>query len=387
MRSLPPCYFMLFASLCLPGACGASRRAPALGSASPVPLPPIPFRRQDSEVMEQITRDVMRTHPDMHFFSGDSDDAEMHRKASCSGCGGGGVGARRLRRAAAQNCGAQVGSPPHARPSACPLHTAAQEMKRALFLYAKLNPGLRYIQGMNELIAPLYHAFKTDPDRWDACSVDCCLRQHGDMARRRPQPQIPLAAAQDQRALRRGGRLLLLRRAPGRVQVRRKGRRVPHTCGVLTPPNSPAAPMPRLARPSAHQPCPFTHSLAATARPAQPPQGPLLPAAGQQHQRHPRDDRASHGVPARDRPAAGGAPGCQQGARAGLGVRVGLWTAGRCVKGTFPRSTPSTWRPTRWAVSETWVDRRGRMPSSTLPAGRTACRGRVLACTPPVPDS
>ena len=37
-------------------------------------------------------------------------------------------------------------------------------MKRALFLYAKLNPGLRYIQGMNELIAPLYWLFKHDPD-------------------------------------------------------------------------------------------------------------------------------------------------------------------------------------------------------------------------------
>jgi hypothetical protein len=30
--------------------------------------------------MEQIDRDVMRTHPDMHFFSGDSEDAETHRK-------------------------------------------------------------------------------------------------------------------------------------------------------------------------------------------------------------------------------------------------------------------------------------------------------------------
>jgi hypothetical protein len=39
-------------------------------------------------------------------------------------------------------------------------------MKRALFLFAKLNPGLRYIQGMNELFAPLYYMFKTDPDRW-----------------------------------------------------------------------------------------------------------------------------------------------------------------------------------------------------------------------------
>ncbi|GAX82972.1 hypothetical protein CEUSTIGMA_g10399.t1 [Chlamydomonas eustigma] len=73
---------------------------------------------QDSEVMAQVERDVMRTHPDMHFFTGESPEAEVHR----------------------------------------------EEMKRALFLYAKLNPGLRYIQGMNELIAPLYYIFKLDPD-------------------------------------------------------------------------------------------------------------------------------------------------------------------------------------------------------------------------------
>lgn len=36
-------------------------------------------------------------------------------------------------------------------------------MKRALFLFAKLNPGLRYVQGMNELLAPLYYHFRTDP--------------------------------------------------------------------------------------------------------------------------------------------------------------------------------------------------------------------------------
>jgi hypothetical protein len=40
-------------------------------------------------------------------------------------------------------------------------------MRRALFMYAKLNPGLRYIQGMNELIAPLYFLFKNDPDPYD----------------------------------------------------------------------------------------------------------------------------------------------------------------------------------------------------------------------------
>ena len=35
-------------------------------------------------------------------------------------------------------------------------------MKRALFVFAKLNPGLTYVQGMNELYAPLYYLFKRD---------------------------------------------------------------------------------------------------------------------------------------------------------------------------------------------------------------------------------
>jgi len=38
-------------------------------------------------------------------------------------------------------------------------------MKRALFIFAKLNPGLRYVQGMNELLAPLYYHFRQDCDR------------------------------------------------------------------------------------------------------------------------------------------------------------------------------------------------------------------------------
>ena len=37
-------------------------------------------------------------------------------------------------------------------------------MKRALFVYAKLNPGIKYVQGMNEIYAPIYHQFATDPD-------------------------------------------------------------------------------------------------------------------------------------------------------------------------------------------------------------------------------
>lgn len=40
-----------------------------------------------------------------------------------------------------------------------------QAMSRALFIYAKLNPGIKYVQGMNELLAPLYHVFYTGGHR------------------------------------------------------------------------------------------------------------------------------------------------------------------------------------------------------------------------------
>ena len=35
---------------------------------------------QDAEMMEQIDRDVMRTHPGLHFFSGDDGSAVTHRE-------------------------------------------------------------------------------------------------------------------------------------------------------------------------------------------------------------------------------------------------------------------------------------------------------------------
>jgi TBC1 domain family member 13 len=32
-------------------------------------------------------------------------------------------------------------------------------LARVLFIYAKLNPGIRYVQGMNEVLAVLYYCF------------------------------------------------------------------------------------------------------------------------------------------------------------------------------------------------------------------------------------
>jgi hypothetical protein len=47
-----------------------------------------------------------------------------------------------------------------------------QEMKRALFIFAKLNPGLQYVQGMNELLAPLYYHFRMDSNRDAAADAE-----------------------------------------------------------------------------------------------------------------------------------------------------------------------------------------------------------------------
>ncbi|XP_041370613.1 TBC1 domain family member 13-like [Gigantopelta aegis] len=37
-------------------------------------------------------------------------------------------------------------------------------VERILFIYAKLNPGLKYVQGMNEILGPIYYTFAVDPD-------------------------------------------------------------------------------------------------------------------------------------------------------------------------------------------------------------------------------
>ncbi|KQK11104.1 TBC1 domain family member 13 [Brachypodium distachyon] len=75
-----------------------------------------------SEMMEQVDRDVKRTHPDMHFFCGDSSFAKSNQES----------------------------------------------LKNVLIIFAKLNAGIRYVQGMNEILAPLFFVFRNDPDSKNA---------------------------------------------------------------------------------------------------------------------------------------------------------------------------------------------------------------------------
>ncbi|KAF1887821.1 hypothetical protein Lal_00023829 [Lupinus albus] len=81
---------------------------------------------QDTEIIDQIDRDVKRTHPDMRFFCDDSQFAKSNQDA----------------------------------------------LKNILIIFAKLNPGVRYVQGMNEILAPLFYVLKNDPDEENAAFAE-----------------------------------------------------------------------------------------------------------------------------------------------------------------------------------------------------------------------
>ncbi|KAF5749609.1 Ypt/Rab-GAP domain of gyp1p superfamily protein isoform 1 [Tripterygium wilfordii] len=79
-----------------------------------------------TEIVEQIDRDLQRTHPDIKFFSGDSSFSKKNREA----------------------------------------------MRNILILFAKLNPAIRYVQGMNEVLAPLYYVFSRDTNEQNAANAE-----------------------------------------------------------------------------------------------------------------------------------------------------------------------------------------------------------------------
>ncbi|GKV06310.1 hypothetical protein SLEP1_g18210 [Rubroshorea leprosula] len=94
---------------------------------------------QYTEIAEQIDRDLQRTHPDMKFFSGDSSFSRKNREA----------------------------------------------MRNILLLFAKLNPAIQYVQGMNEILAPIYYVFSADPIEKNAANAEadsftCFVRLLGD---------------------------------------------------------------------------------------------------------------------------------------------------------------------------------------------------------------
>lgn len=105
-----------------------------------------------SEVLEQIRKDVLRTRPEMDFFcrtlAPSSESLGLEEQRS-------GFNPSEVTQAVTSRdpeCIDVVNPKSH-----------YDVLARILLLYAKLNRGVRYVQGMNELSAPLYYLFAQDP--------------------------------------------------------------------------------------------------------------------------------------------------------------------------------------------------------------------------------
>jgi hypothetical protein len=128
---------------------------------------------KDNEVLLQIDKDVRRLCPDISFFQqptefpcheivNSNDVKRLHTRVQrsvlkCANVERKGLGitkiALSIKKANEDYAPMTEGKEAH-----------WEVVERILFLYAKLNPGQSYVQGMNEIIGPIYHAFACDPD-------------------------------------------------------------------------------------------------------------------------------------------------------------------------------------------------------------------------------
>lgn len=95
---------------------------------------------------------MKRTHPDLNFFSGDTPFAKANQVCCCC-CS--------LRHENDTNITDLLN---------CKDPVFQEALRNILIVFAKLNPGIRYVQGMNELLAPLFYVLKNDPDEENAVS-------------------------------------------------------------------------------------------------------------------------------------------------------------------------------------------------------------------------
>ena len=104
---------------------------------------------KDQELWDEIEKDVKRTRSDMNFFYL-ALDAERCKSAAD------------LTRLNRQHDTKKADLKPADIEGY--LETHADVLHRILFIYAKLNPGVKYVQGMNEVLAVLYFCFLKDDD-------------------------------------------------------------------------------------------------------------------------------------------------------------------------------------------------------------------------------
>ncbi|XKL69612.1 hypothetical protein PGB90_007381 [Kerria lacca] len=139
---------------------------------------------KDNEILLQIDKDVRRLSPEISFFQQateypcdtvvNSDGRKrLHRRVQNSLLNSANVERKGLGPttiALTSHKSLEDYSPLE---EGCEAHWEVVE--RILFLYAKLNPGQGYVQGMNEIIGPIYYCFASDPSvEWKKyAEADC----------------------------------------------------------------------------------------------------------------------------------------------------------------------------------------------------------------------
>jgi len=138
---------------------------------------------KDNEVLLQIDKDVRRLCPDISFFSQPTTAPnpkiaeDMYDRLHVR------VQQTRLQSQSLQRVGIGMNKLSLSKRKAAENYSPLEDgneahwevVERILFIYAKLNPGQGYVQGMNEIIGPIYYVFASDPrEEWRAhAEADC----------------------------------------------------------------------------------------------------------------------------------------------------------------------------------------------------------------------
>ncbi|KAI4793689.1 hypothetical protein KUCAC02_032559 [Chaenocephalus aceratus] len=147
------------------------------------PLNPNPDSRwnnyfKDNEILLQIDKDVRRLYPDMAFFQRptqypcqlildpQNDYETLRRRVEQTTLKSQTVNRNRSGVTNVSSPGKSLNLYPSNEYEVLPSGSEAhwEVVERILFIYAKLNPGIAYVQGMNEVVGPIYYTFATDPN-------------------------------------------------------------------------------------------------------------------------------------------------------------------------------------------------------------------------------
>ena len=101
---------------------------------------------EDLELSELIEKDVRRTRTHMHFFFMPANTDQLST----------------LTNEDISKCADKKRNDPYADNSKLKYETNADVLCRILFIFAKLYPEIKYIQGMNEILATIYYCFSLD---------------------------------------------------------------------------------------------------------------------------------------------------------------------------------------------------------------------------------